>query len=79
MLLPPALLKRTAVAPVLRACTLRLLSVDLEQRGTAAQLAQELESTLEPARSGPRHDWRKWALAAAVLALFLGGRSSRVA
>ncbi|WP_224246251.1 serine/threonine-protein kinase [Hyalangium gracile] len=73
VLLPPALLKSSTVDPVLRACALRLLSVDPAQGGTAAQLAQELESTLEPALSVPRHVWRKRALAAAaVLALSLG-------
>jgi len=40
---PPALLKDSQVAPQLRALILRLLSVHPEERGTAAQLADELE------------------------------------
>ncbi len=86
VLLPPALLKHAHVDPVLRAITLRLLSVHPEQRGTAAQLAQELEPTLRPSRahrSGDSTDpcsarvrshssWRLGALAATGLACTLG-------
>lgn len=86
VLLPPALLSHPHVDPFLRAFTLRLLSVKPEQRGTAAQLAQELEQTLIPfrphrsARSAdpvrtqavPWRDWRWWALATAGLASFIG-------
>lgn len=51
VLLPPALLNNPHVDPVLRSLTLRLLSVKPEQRGTAAQLAEELEPTLQPFRA----------------------------
>jgi serine/threonine protein kinase len=82
VLLPPALLSNPHVDPALRAITLRLLSVNPEQRGTAAQLAQELEQTLTPfrprgsasssepvrTRAFPPRGWRWWALAAAGLA-----------
>jgi serine/threonine protein kinase len=50
VLLPPTLLRNPHVDSSLRAITLRLLSVNPEQRGTAAQLAQELEQTLVPFR-----------------------------
>ncbi|WP_224244730.1 serine/threonine-protein kinase [Hyalangium gracile] len=83
VLLPPALLKYPHIDPALRAFTLRLLSVRPEQRGTAAQLAEELEQTLRPFQGGgasvrteaprrrklPRNAWRWGALAAAGLAV----------
>ncbi|WP_224240418.1 serine/threonine-protein kinase [Hyalangium gracile] len=86
VLLPRALLRHPHVDPALRAITLRLLSVKPEQRGTAAQLAQELEQTLTPfrrhsstapsatvrTRARTRFGWRWWALAAASLALVIG-------
>ncbi len=84
--LPGALVRHRHVDPALRALTLRLLSVQPELRGTAAQLALELESTLRPfrpstsgdaansirPRARPRHGWHTWALAAAGLALAIG-------
>ncbi|WP_224248212.1 serine/threonine-protein kinase [Hyalangium gracile] len=72
VLLPRALRKSPNVDPALRACTLRLLTVQPEQRGSAEQLARELESTLRPARLRPRHGRRGWALAAAAVALAVG-------
>ncbi|MFL5348501.1 MAG: serine/threonine protein kinase [Hyalangium sp.] len=86
VLLPPALLRNPHVDPVLRALLLRLLSVHPEQRGTAAQLAQELEPTLTPFRAHrsadstrpsktrvlSRYGWRWGALAAMGLACALG-------
>ncbi|MFL5350136.1 MAG: protein kinase domain-containing protein [Hyalangium sp.] len=86
VLLPRALVRHHHIDPTLRALTLRLLSVNPEQRGTAAQLAQELESTFEPFRPRRSGDasasvrtpalprlarWRWWALAAAGLALII--------
>jgi eukaryotic-like serine/threonine-protein kinase len=56
VLLPPALLSSPHIEPSLRAFTLRLLSVKPEQRGTAAQLAEELEQTLRPAQAGRSTD-----------------------
>ncbi len=83
VLLPPALLRHPHVDPLLRALMLRLLSVHPEQRGSAAQLVQELEPTLRPFRANSsgdstapsstralsRYGWRRGALAAAGLAL----------
>ncbi|WP_224241098.1 serine/threonine-protein kinase [Hyalangium gracile] len=85
--LPPTLLRHPHVDPSLRAITLRLLSVHPEQRGTAAQLAEELEQTLRPFRSGrsrhltettrmralPWPDWRWVAVAAAGMAAAVWG------
>ncbi len=84
--LPGALVRHRHVDPALRALTLRLLSVQPELRGTAGQLALELESTLRPfrpsnsgdaansirPRARPRHGWHTWALAASGLALAIG-------
>jgi hypothetical protein len=75
--LPRALLKSPDVEPSLRNLILRLLSVNPEQRGTAAQLAQELEpsSPVRPSRlplrirSRRRHAWLWVPAAAAGLAL----------
>jgi serine/threonine protein kinase len=86
VLLPRTLLKNPHVDSTLRAATVRLLSVNPEQRGTAAQLAQELEQSLIPfrphtsasssesvrVRARPRSHWRRWALAAAGLASVIG-------
>ncbi|MFL5350437.1 MAG: serine/threonine-protein kinase [Hyalangium sp.] len=86
VLLPRALMRSPHVDPALRALTLRLLSVQPEQRGTAAQLAQELESTFRPARPSsstvastssetqapPRREGRRRALVAVALALIIG-------
>jgi serine/threonine protein kinase len=75
VLLPPALLSNPHVDPTLRAVILRLLSIHPEQRGTAAQWAQELEQSLKPFRpriSGDAAAWRWWPLAAAGLALAVG-------
>ncbi len=86
VLLPRTLLSNPHLDSTLRAATLRLLSVNPEQRGTAAQLAQELEQSLTPfrphasasssesvrARARRRSDWRGWALAAAGLASVIG-------
>ncbi len=84
VLLPRALVRHHHIDPTLRALTLRLLSVNPEQRGTAAQLARELEPTLEPFRPSPfrdastsartpllpRHARRRgWALAAGLALL----------
>ena len=84
VLLPPALAEYPHVDPVLRALTLRLLSVNPEQRGTAAQLAKELEATLKPfrprrsslrqvwTRAPWRYGWLGGTVAAAALAWCLG-------
>jgi hypothetical protein len=86
VLLPRPLLSHPHLDSTLRAATLRLLSVNPEQRGTAAQLAQELEHSLtpfrppasthcsQPARAGVCLGswWRGWALAAGVLASVIG-------
>jgi serine/threonine protein kinase len=68
--LPPALLRSPSIEPSLRAFTLRLLSVQPEQRGAAAQLAQELEQTLKPfQRARTRHAAGWGAVAAASMAV----------
>jgi hypothetical protein len=67
--LPRVLLKSPNVDPALRACTLRLLSVQPAQRGSAEQLVRELEATLKPSLLHPRPGWRAWALAAAAVTL----------
>lgn len=86
VLVPRALLSNPHVDSTLRAATLRLLSMNPEQRGTAAQLAQELEQSLTPfrphpsassseparARAGSRSNWRGWALAVTGLASVIG-------
>jgi serine/threonine protein kinase len=86
VLLPPSLLKNPHIDPALRAVILRLLSIHPEQRGTAAQLAQELEQSLRPFQPRPSADstapsrphaparspWLAWTLAAAGLALAVG-------
>ncbi len=80
--LPPALLRSPDVEPALRPFILRLLSVRPEQRGTAAQLAQELEPVSPVRHSRPplrtraprSHAWL-WLPAAAVglaLAVWVG-------
>ncbi len=75
--LPRALRNNLIVEPSLRALILRLLSLHPEQRGTAAQLAQELEpvSPVRPSRpafrirSPLRQAWLGLPVAAAGLAL----------
>jgi serine/threonine protein kinase len=75
--LPRALRNNLVVDPSLRALILRLLSVNPEQRGTAAQLAQELEpvSPVRPSRrplktrAPRRHAWLWLPTAAVGLAL----------
>lgn len=67
--LPRALLKSPHVDPALRACTLRLLSALPEQRGSAEQLARELEATHRPALLRPYRGWRACSLAAAAVTL----------
>jgi serine/threonine protein kinase len=77
--LPRALRNNLVVEPSLRSLILRLLSVNPEQRGTAAQLAQELEpvSPVKPSRrplrtrAPRRHAWLWLPAAAAGLALAL--------
>ncbi len=71
--LPPALLRSPDVEPSVRALILRVLSVRPEQRGTAAQLAQELEpaSPVRPSRPplrtrAPRRQAWLWLPAAAA-------------
>ena len=80
LVLPPTL-HSARVAPPLRALILRMLSLHPEQRGTAAQLAQELERAAASLAAGqgsgagmsPRgrmHSWRSWLVAStASLAL----------
>ncbi|MFL5343299.1 MAG: serine/threonine-protein kinase [Hyalangium sp.] len=77
--LPRSLRNSLVVDPSLRPLILRLLSVQPEQRGTAAQLAQELEP-VSPVRSSPpsvktrapwRHAWLLLPATAAGLALAL--------
>ena len=67
--LPPSLLRSPDVEPSLRALILRLLSVQPEQRGTAAQLAQELESASQVKPSSRRHSWLWLPATAAGVAL----------
>ena len=83
LVLPPAL-HSARVAPPLRALILRMLSLHPEQRGTAAQLAQELERAAASLAAGqgagagmsPRvrmRSWRPWLAASATgLALAVG-------
>lgn len=77
----PQALHSARVAPPLRALILRMLSVSPEQRGNAAQLAQELERAATSLSAGPGsgagmsprvrlRSWRPWlAAGAAGLAL----------
>lgn len=81
---PPGFEDDARVEPSLRAVILRLLSLRPEQRGTAAQLAAELEQASGPRVPGTRKSpaWRRWpwaALAAASggLALCVGLDDSR--
>jgi hypothetical protein len=77
--LPRALLNSPDVEPALRPFLLRLLSVNPEQRGTAAQLAQELAPAPPVKPSRPlsrtwallRYAWLGLPVAAAGLALAL--------
>ncbi len=75
--MPRALRNELVVDPFLRSLLLRLLSVQPEQRGTAAQLAQDLEAVSPVRRSRPafktraprRHAWLWGPAAVAGLAL----------
>jgi hypothetical protein len=74
--LPRGLLKSPDVEPALRPILQRLLSVNPEQRGTAAQLARELEPVSLRRHFWTRVPWRQaWLglpVAAAGLALVVG-------
>jgi serine/threonine protein kinase len=79
MVLPKALRREGRVEAPLRALILRMLSEHPEQRGTAAQLAQEMEraATSLTASSAPRpraplRSWLVAGAAAAVLATWAG-------
>ena len=82
---PPAELRDSRIDPRLRACILRLLSVRPQERGTAAELAEDLEKLVSPElepSAAPRSPSKRrppFALAAAVLlALGAGGMGTRL-
>jgi hypothetical protein len=85
LVLPRALRREAHVEAPLRALIVRMLSVHPEQRGTAAQLAQEMERAAASlsAASAPRRraltrSWRPWlatAAAAGALATWAGWRA----